>query len=417
MGYYYTLNYYLTYQSIYNKAYVSALDKYVVKVEKTNIWIERDVVLEKSKKYNPAILTIWDSGVDTEIFGEDNLWVTKKEKVDGVDSDGNGFVDDIHGIAYDLKCNKDTHYLELIAHNAPNIKDLQGKIKGIMDLQANINSEDAVALRKYFSSLKPEDVGKAIEDIGLYGNYSHGTHVAGITLKGNPMAKLMVARLTFDHKNIPDAATEALIKQEAKMYAQTIAYFKANKVQVVNMSWGSSYEELLNTLVVNGIGENDEERKAMAKSYFDTSYDAFKKAIVSAPEILFVCAAGNSNDDVDFTGDYPSSINVLNMLTVGAVDIEGKKTSFTTEGKSVDIFANGYEVLSYVPGGDELAFSGTSMASPNVANLAGKILAVNNKLTPEAVIDIIVKTATKSDVDENVLLIHPKNAVAMALKQ
>lgn len=417
LGYYYSLNYYLPYQKIYNKAYTNALDKYVVKVEKINIWNERDVTLKKSGKYDPTIIAIWDSGVDTDIFEQDNLWVNKQEKKDGKDNDGNGFIDDINGIAYDIESNKDTHYLEQIAHNSPNIKELQGKIKGLMDLQANIDSDDAIAFKKFFSTLKPEEVSKNIEALGLYGNYSHGTHVAGITIAGNPMAKLMVARITFDHKNIPDAITDAFTERVVKMYAETITYFKTNKVQVVNMSWGISFEEILNTLVVNGIGESDEERKAMAKRYFDLCYNAFKKAIESAPEILFVCAAGNSNDDVDFTGDYPSSINLPNILTVGAVDIEGKKTSFTTEGKSVDVYANGYEVMSYVPGGDKLAFSGTSMASPMVVNLAGKILAVNNKLSPEDVIDIITKTATKSEEDENVLLIHPKNAVKIASKK
>ena len=54
------------------------------------------------------------------------------------------------------------------------------------------------------------------------------------------------------------------------------------------------------------------------------------------------------------------------------------------------------------------------MASPQVACLAGKIIAVNPDLSPEEVIDIIKKTATKSEEDEKVKLIHPKSAVKMA---
>lgn len=48
--------------------------------------------------------------------------------------------------------------------------------------------------------------------------------------------------------------------------------------------------------------------------------------------------------------------------------------------------------------------------------MTGKILAVNPKLTPEAVIDIMIKTSTKSKEEKNVLLIHLKNAIELALK-
>ena len=64
------------------------------------------------------------------------------------------------------------------------------------------------------------------------------------------------------------------------------------------------------------------------------------------------------------------------------MDKAGDEASFTSYGPTVVVDANGYEVESYIPGGDRLKMSGTSMASPNVANLAAKILAVNPKLTP-----------------------------------
>jgi subtilisin family serine protease len=70
-------------------------------------------------------------------------------------------------------------------------------------------------------------------------------------------------------------------------------------------------------------------------------------------------------------------------------------------------------VESYIPGGDRLKMSGTSMASPNVANLAAKILVVNPKLNPPQVIDVIRKTAEKT-ADGRRNLIDPKKAVALA---
>jgi hypothetical protein len=42
---------------------------------------------------------------------------------------------------------------------------------------------------------------------------------------------------------------------------------------------------------------------------------------------------------------------------------------------------------------------------------------VNPNLTPEHVIDMIVKTSTQSPEDEKVLLIHPRHAVELAMKK
>jgi subtilisin family serine protease len=98
------------------------------------------------------------------------------------------------------------------------------------------------------------------------------------------------------------------------------------------------------------------------------------------------------------------------------VDSEGKKTAFTTEGKSVDFYANGYEVESFVPGGDRLKMSGTSMASPQVANLAAKLLAVNPKLKPAELIKLITEGSEPSAEDAKIRLINPKKSLALIKK-
>ena len=56
------------------------------------------------------------------------------------------------------------------------------------------------------------------------------------------------------------------------------------------------------------------------------------------------------------------------------MDQAGEATTFTSFGPTVNVYSNGFEVDSYVPGGDRLKFSGTSMASPNVVNLAAELL-------------------------------------------
>ena len=138
-----------------------------------------------------------------------------------------------------------------------------------------------------------------------------------------------------------------------------------------------------------------------------------RDAIASAPEILFVTAAGNSNSDSTFSETTPAGLVLPNLITVGAVDKAGDEAPFTSYGPTVKVHANGYQVDSYFPGGDRVALSGTSMSSPQVANLAAKILAVNPKLKPAEVISLIQRTAEKTT-DGRRTLIHPAKALAAA---
>src|SRR4029078_5548532 len=134
------------------------------------------------------------------------------------------------------------------------------------------------------------------------------------------------------------------------------------------------------------IGSGPDERKKIARDYFEIQKDALTKAFAGASASVFVPAAGNSNEDASFIEDIPAGIVLPNLLTVGAVDKAGDEASFTSYGPTVVVHANGYQGESVIPGAEKLAESGTSMASPQVANLAGKILAVNPALKPEQVI-------------------------------
>ena len=108
--------------------------------------------------------------------------------------------------------------------------------------------------------------------------------------------------------------------------------------------------------------------------------NALRESIRDAGDILFITSAGNSDNDVKFDEFYPSSYDYPNMISVGAVDAAGDETSFTSLGK-VDIYGNGFEVESYVPGGNRIKFNGTSMSSPQVLNLAAKLLAIDPSLS------------------------------------
>ncbi|MFN8897009.1 MAG: S8 family serine peptidase, partial [Pseudomonadota bacterium] len=83
---------------------------------------------------------------------------------------------------------------------------------------------------------------------------------------------------------------------------------------------------------------------------------------------------------------------------------------FSTFGKTVVLHANGFEVESVLPGGDRMKASGTSMASPQVANLAAKLFALNPALTVAQVRDAILQGAERRG---RVNLVHPRRSAEL----
>lgn len=370
--------------------------------EKPDIWAARAVRLQPGLNYAPVNIAVWDSGVDTSIF--------ESQLIRG--ADGQPAV-----IAYDINARKTTGALyPFPPERARNISENEQRVKGLLDLQANIDSPEASAIKKEMAALKPDEVRPFIEQINEIADYVHGTHVAGIAMDGNPYARLAVARITFDYKLIPDPCpSREQSEREAAAAMDYVNFFKANHVRIVNMSWGGSVKEFEDGMERCGIGKSVDERKQMARELFDIEKHGLEKAFAAAPEILFVAAGGNSNNDATFNETIPASIQLLNLITVGAVDKAGDEAPFTSYGPTVVVHSNGYEVDSYIPGGKRMKLSGTSMASPNVVNLAAKILAVNPGLQPADVIRIIRNTADAT-ADGRRHLINPKNALAAVEK-
>lgn len=391
---------------------VNILDTYISsnKVEKPDIWAERSVSFDGTEGYNPVLIAVWDSGIDAAVFGN-RMWSNEQEKVDGKDTDGNGFIDDIHGIAFNLEEEYTPEILyPLTKEQADRYPQMKDQMKGLDDLQAAINSEEAKKLRQHLSTLPPEEMKNFLEELMLFAIYMHGTHVAGIVSEGNPYIRILGARITFDYHQVPAPPSVEQAKRAAENYMKTVKYFQEHGVRAANMSWGWTFSEIEGMLEANGIGQNAEERREKTREIFNIYKEGLFNALKSAPEILFVTAAGNEDNNVEFDQVIPSSYDLPNLLVVGAVDQAGEETSFTSFGKQVTLHANGFEVESYLPGGSRMKASGTSMASPNVVNLAGKILTINPKLTPSEVIDIIENGVEKSE-DGRIFLINPKKSI------
>ncbi|HET8832078.1 MAG TPA: S8 family serine peptidase [Casimicrobiaceae bacterium] len=368
-------------------------------VDKPDIWAARNVALPPGKPYSPVNVAVWDGGVDTTLFADRLVKDSSDPAV----------------IAFDRYAKPATGALQPIpAELQSRIPRMKSRLKGFSDLQSNIDSPEASEVKQYLSTLKPDEYKPAFEELGLAGNWMHGTHVAGITMAGNPYARLVVGRIEFDWHMLPDPCpTRELAERDARNQQAYVDFFKRHNVRVVNMSWGGSVKGFEEALELCNIGKTPDERKTIAREYFEIQKAALTKAFESAPNVLFITAAGNSDEDASFIEDIPAGIVLPNLMAVGAVDKAGDEASFTSYGPTVVVHANGYQVESVIPGGDKLAESGTSMASPQVANLAAKILAVNPKLTPADVIKLIRDTADKTS-DGRRTLVNPRKAIEAA---
>jgi subtilisin family serine protease len=368
---------------------------------KPDIWEAREVTLTSADKLTPVLVGIWDTGVDVAIFGGQ------------VFNDPHPTESGNHGWAFDSKGYPATGWLyPLTGEQQAHYPIYREEIKARLDLENGVDSPEAQAFKKRMSTLTPEQMHERAELRKVLGFYMHGTHVAGIVARGNPAVRLVVARFDDQLPDLPFQPTQEWARRMAADFGKLSHYFRTRNVRVVNMSWGDDPREIEQWLAKTGGPTEPAERKKRADEIFEIWHAAVENAIKHAPNTLFVCAAGNSDSDASFLRDVPAGLRLPNLVAVGAVNQAGDETSFTSYGPTVVVDANGYQVDSFVPGGGRAKLSGTSMASPNVANLAAKLFALNPSLTPEKVIDLIRRGADTSE-DGRRHLINPEKSVEL----
>lgn len=384
-------------------ANLESLRQYIAahKAQQTDIWQARDATLAPDQKLTPVLVGIWDSGVDVSLF-PDQLFNDPHPTASGN-----------HGLAFDDNGNPSTSWVfPLTADQQRLYPDLLAEDKGMQDLREGIDSPEAKEVQKRAGTRTSDQVRERASLEPVFDEYEHGTHVAGIAARGNPAVRLVVARFNDSISHFPFQPTPEYARRIAADFQQMSDYFRTRNVRVVNMSWEDDPREFEAWLSNTGGGADPAERKRRAAEIFAIWRDGVQSAIRSAPNTLFVCVAGNSNHNAGFSEDVPASLHLPNLITVGAVNAAGKETDFTSYGDTVVVYANGYDVESYLPGGARMKLSGTSMASPNVANLAAKLIALDPSLTPVQVIELIKKGATTSE-DGRLHLINAKASVAL----
>jgi len=371
----------------------------VPEAETADLWTPRTATVSDGSE---VIVAVWDTGVDSSVQGE-RMWVNPS-------SDGPGYA---HGIAFGPDFQReDSDLITEGAAYADQMDGLYDTIKGSLDLQAGLESAEKDAFLQTMQNLDADNMMDFQKSITVASNYVHGQHVADIAADGNDLAKILNVRFTWPTDPLPTEPIDEAYVEGLVAAAQTsVDFLKANDVKVVNMSWRLTRPMVEGLLQISGAEPDAEARQARAAAIFQILEDGLTEVYASAPDILFVAGAGNEDENVEFVTSVPAGINLPNVITIGAVDRELQPAGFTSYGESIDLYANGFEVLGRVPGGRELKLSGTSMAAPQVANLAAKLWATNPDLTVAEVVDAMMSTATVHG-EQSLPVIHPAKALA-----
>jgi subtilisin family serine protease len=116
---------------------------------------------------------------------------------------------------------------------------------------------------------------------------------------------------------------------------------------------------------------------------------------------VVVMAAGNSGGQ---SPDYPAAHAVDHGIAVGAVNQQKTMAGFSNRAGTTTldyVTAPGVNIYSSVPGGGYSSFSGTSMATPHVAGLAGLLKSYDDSMSAESIENLIIESAYNSESEGN----------------
>ena len=126
-----------------------------------------------------------------------------------------------------------------------------------------------------------------------------------------------------------------------------------------------------------------------ACDYSQSLYDAIKNHMEHG--ILFVASAGNDAANNDTTPKYPTNYFLPNVIGVAATTNIESLASFSNYGAhTVSVGAPGQSVYSTYPDDGFAYLSGTSMAGPHIAGLAGLLKAYDPSLDWRAIKNLIL---------------------------
>lgn len=364
---------------------------------------------------NAATIAIIDSGTDMQhdVIAP-KAWINQLEiPGNDRDEDRNGYQDDVYGWNF-AEGNAeviDYKYLGTLNDDMVKFFELQEK-----SMRGTVTQEEIDWMR---AIVKNEDF---IKRMTVYGNFMHGTHVAGISAEKSDDAKILAVKLIPTEVKLPGqelvggeaflgglieklikAGIDQLAKAQTATFNEIAFYIDGHGARVANGSFGTGYPQakMIVETVMKTFSKKEPNAETVdmyAKYFLSALVKNSQSMLEAAPNTLFVFAAGNDGLDNDEYPTSPTNIQGDNEISVAATIDYSSLAPFSNYGeKMVDVAAPGVGILSSAPGNKYIKVSGTSQAAPYVAGVAGKILDINPALKPVDVKKIIMETVdTKS---------------------
>ncbi len=397
------------------------------------------------------IVAVIDGGVDTnqeDLKGI--IWTNTKEiPGNGIDDDGNGYADDVHGWDFIGGKNGDLEYEA--EEKTRTYQKYVRKFKGVDT--AHLSAEDSKEFETYkklrtkYEKAQKHRENEARGMVILYKAdkkwlWRQILHLAG----GKDIDGQIAEEKEVEVNAVPynkmdaDSMRASIIGDHPEDMCER--YYGNNDVSGPDALHGTHVSGIIaairhNHIGMDGIANNvlimpirtvpsgDERDKDVANairyavdngaSVINMSFGKYESpnkgsvdsavAYASSKDVLIVCASGNDSKNIDTIPSYPNPRYLSggvadNWIEVGA---SGKKSrrliaSFSNWGeKTVDMFAPGVRIYSTLPGNKYGKEDGTSMAAPMVTGVAAMIRSYFPELKASEVKAVLMKTVTHYD--------------------
>ncbi len=200
--------------------------------------------------------------------------------------------------------------------------------------------------------------------------HGHGTHCAGLA-----------AAVSNNGLGIASAVPSA-------------DWVSVSSVRVLNNMGGGTQRGIIQGILEAADAGADVISLSLGGRSRDAAQRAYEKAVNYAHQkgAIVVVAAGN--EGIDARRIAPA--NVQGVIAVAAVNRTGSKAVFSNSVEFLDrgIAAPGVEMVSTLPGNRYVAFNGTSMATPMVANTVAILRALDPLLDTETAYNILRYSGT-----------------------
>ena len=267
----------------------------------------------------------------------DQLWANPGEIPDnGKDDDGNGRIDDIHGWNFIQNNSElmDYSYLDSVSERAYQYYEVISK------------SFLAHAEIEWLRDLTNDP--QAMEEVGNFGGFIHGTHLAGIVAQHHTVLpfKVSFGPLKGLRPNVWDDGTNAnnvtFWMEVAKIIINQITNRQMNdfrqishdlekyqiEVAVMSMGMETDYAKTMLRNIFDGIVSQPfalsrnlsrEELNELADYIFYRWHENVKQMMALAPDTLFIFPAGNGHGlDITNRRIVPGEVKAPNSMTVAA---------------------------------------------------------------------------------------------------